>query len=626
VSVNDRIPANVFLNRNFLLLWAAYGIAAIGDNMNDTGQLALVNALETEKSVRLMALMMFGLMLPFLILGPVAGWAADRISRQLTMISADVIRGVIVLNFATIIPWLLGIGFGDYTVMSTQIMLGMLGAFFSPARQAMLPTLVRHDQLVTANGMIGAIAPIGAVIGFLIGGIIVDQAGPVWNFRINAVTFLSSATLIAFIIVPRGVHQVGAAGESMLAPLLEGFAYVRSHRRVLSLIAILSVFWGAAGVVYACVPAIVTKLVSDKYTDVGTYRALTAMGMIPGAVLMSLLGKHLGIKVPLVGGLLFAGLWLIVLALTFWIELGATLAAICLVGVGLAGAMLLITTNASVQRFVPNTRRGRVFGISDMMTMGAMVSATGFLGLPNWEQLDRYVPLILLVTAGVMLIAGGLALSSYRRNDPYGLRLSLSWWVVEVYARFWCKLKRVGHCTLPREGPVILAANHTSGVDSLAIYASQRVRQLRFLVADKYYNQTVANWFMRLAGCIPISLTNPRKQAVTDAIEALKAGDCVAIFPQGTYVEIEETDPPAKPGIGLIALRSRATVIPCHISGTTYHFNPFRSLWLRHDVRVKYGQPLKFERQAGPIAPQARAVAEEIMAAIRKLAPDPESD
>jgi MFS family permease len=301
VSVNDRIPANVFLNRNFLLLWAAYGIAAIGDNMNDTGQLALVNALETEKSVRLMALMMFGLMLPFLILGPVAGWAADRISRQLTMISADVIRGVIVLNFATIIPWLLGIGFGDYTVMSTQIMLGMLGAFFSPARQAMLPTLVRHDQLVTANGMIGAIAPIGAVIGFLIGGIIVDQAGPVWNFRINAVTFLSSATLIAFIIVPRGVHQVGAAGESMLAPLLEGFAYVRSHRRVLSLIAILSVFWGAAGVVYACVPAIVTKLVSDKYTDVGTYRALTAMGMIPGAVLMSLLGKHLGIKVPLVG-------------------------------------------------------------------------------------------------------------------------------------------------------------------------------------------------------------------------------------------------------------------------------------------------------------------------------------
>lgn len=621
MSAENRIPANVFANRNFLFLWAAYGIAAIGDNMNDTGQLSLVDALETEKSVKLMALMMFGLMLPFLVLGPVAGWAADRLNRQFTMISADLIRGVIVLNFATIIPWMLGIGFGDYTVMTTQIMLGMLGAFFSPARQAMLPTLIRHDQLVTANGMIGAIAPIGAVVGFMIGGYIVDYAGPEWNFRINAITFACSATLIAFIMIPKGVHHTTAPSTSLLGPLLEGFRYVRTHRRVLSLIAILAVFWGAAGVVYSCVPAIVTKLVSQNYGDVGTYRALTALGMIGGAVIMSLLGKHFGVKVPLVGGLLMAGLWLVLLAFTFANEWGAWLAATCLIGVGLGGAMLLITTNASVQRFVPNTRRGRVFGISDMTTMGAMVSATGLLGLPNWQHLDRYVALILFITAGVMLVSAALALWIYRQRDPYGLRLSLSWWAVEVYARFWCRFERIGPCTLPRQGPVILAVNHTSGVDALMIFASQRVRLPRFLVADKYYHVPVANWFMRLTGCIPISLSKPRKRALTDTLDVLKGGDCVAIFPQGTYVEVEQPDPPAKPGIGLLALRSGATVIPCHISGTTYRYNPFSCLFARHHARVRYGKPMTFERQAGPVTPQARKVAEEIMAAVRQLAP-----
>lgn len=622
MSSEAHLPSNVFLNRNFLLLWAAYGIAAIGDNMNDTGQLALVNALESEKSVRLMALMMFGLMIPFLILGPVAGWVADRVSRKLTMISADVIRGLIVINFATLIPWLLAMGFGDYTVMSTQILLGILGAFFSPARQATLPTLIRHDQLVTANGMIGAIAPIGAVLGFLIGGIIVDTAGPVWNFRINSATFMLSATLLAFISVPRQTQATTPSGDSLLGPLLSGFAYVRAHRRVMSLIAILAVFWGAAGVVYSCVPAIVTKLVSQEYSAVGTYRALTAVGMIGGAVVMSLLGKHLGIKVPIVSGTISAGAWLILLAATFYFEWSKQLAALSLIGVGLGGAMLLITTNASLQRFVPNARRGRVFGISDMSAMGAMVTATGLLGLPNWPHLDRYVPLLLLVTAAVLWLAGGLAFVHYTRRDPYSPMRSIVWWIIDVYARSWCRLERVGPCTLPRKGPVILAANHTSGVDALVLIASQRIRLLRFLVADKYYSVPVANWFMRLANCIPISLTNPRKQALSDTLEALKAGDCVAIFPQGTYVELEEPDPPAKPGIGLIALRSGATVVPVHISGTYYRYNPFACLFLRHNVRVTYGKPMHFDRQAGPITAQARQVADEIMNAIRKLAPD----
>lgn len=413
---NPRMPNWLLQNRNFVLLWAAYFIAAAGDNLNDLGQLKLLEAMQGEESTRLMALMMFGLFVPYIVFGPLAGWFADRFSRKWTMISADVARAAVVINFGVLIPLLLKWGCGSFTVMLTQMSLGVLAAFFSPARQAMLPTLVRSDQLVRANGMIGAIAPIGAMIGFLVGGYIVESIGAQWNFRINGMTYCLSALLILAIIPPKQ-HRLGRAPhETVFGPLLEGFAYVRGHLRVAQMILLGALFWGAAGVVYSCVPAIVKELVSDSYADVGNYRALPAVGMVIGAIFMSTLGPWLGIQRAVLMGLGGAGAGLIVMAVAFAQHWSGGSVAACLVAVGVAGAMLLVTINATIQRLVPNTRRGRVFGVSDMTMMGAMVLATGSLGLTPIPNLDRYVPAILGLTAAGMLGAGGVAMWLYSRQ------------------------------------------------------------------------------------------------------------------------------------------------------------------------------------------------------------------
>jgi MFS family permease len=178
-----------------------------------------------------------------------------------------------------------------------------------------------------------------------------------------------------------------------------------------------SLFWGAAGIVYSCVPAIVKELVPDSsYTDVGTYRALPAIGMVVGAAFMTAVGPRLGIRRAIVFGLPLAVAGLLALTAAFALALPARAAAASLVFVGLGGAMLLVTINATIQRFTPNSRRGRVFGVSDMSTMGAMVLATGAIGLPPFTQLDRYVPIILLLTAAALTAALSIAVRTYR--DP----------------------------------------------------------------------------------------------------------------------------------------------------------------------------------------------------------------
>lgn len=95
------------------------------------------------------------------------------------------------------------------------------------------------------------------------------------------------------------------------------------------------------------------------------------------------------------------------------------------------------------------------------------------------------------------------------------------------------------------------------------------------------------------------------------------------MFPQGTFERPDAEVPGPKHGIGMIALRTGATVVPAHISGTKYFDNPFRAFFSRHQVRVAWGQPIDLSAFAGrekdKSAPEE--IAALIMRRINELAP-----
>ena len=111
-----RLPDWLVQNRNFVLLWAAYGVAAIGDHLSEIALLKSRDALARPDGTRVQALISFGFFLPFVILGPLAGWWSDRSSRKITMIVADLLRAALVWNLAILVPalarWLDPHGFG----------------------------------------------------------------------------------------------------------------------------------------------------------------------------------------------------------------------------------------------------------------------------------------------------------------------------------------------------------------------------------------------------------------------------------------------------------------------------------------------------------------------------------
>ncbi len=621
-------PRWLVLNRNFVLLWAAYGISAFGDHLSEMALLKEVGGLERDDVTRVQALLTFCFFLPFVLFGPLAGWWADRFSRKWTMIAADVARALIMISLSITVPTLLGWGFGDFSIALPLLLTGAFAALFSPCRQAMVPTLIRDDQLVRANAMISALGTIGGILSAVAGGLLVDWAlrnhvGLYWNYRLDAATYIVSGIFLLLINLrhTRAVHHQLTPG--VLTPIREGFTYVRRHRRVLQMIILGTVFWGSAGVVISIVPALVRDVFGGAYSDAGIYRGLIAAGLAVGAAVLTLVGPTVPLPLAVLIGVAGGAFWAACLDLACIFELGRVFTAISLFMLGVHGAGILVNIMVVIQRFVPDSRRGRVFGVADMATMSAIVATTGLLGLPHIEHLDRYIPVLL---GGVTLALGIATLSAwrtYRGGDTLPAHVWIFWRILRFYVSFWGRTQRIGPCTVPRTGPVILAANHTAGIDPLAILGTCTHRMVSFVVEAKYYKVPLAGWFMRQIDCVPVDRDNPSKSFLSGALRVLKHDGCLGIFPQGTYASPDEEIPEAKSGVGLLALRTGATVIPCHISGTRYDYNPFLALIRRHRIRVRYGKPIDLSDFHGRERERdtAQQASQRIMQAIDALAP-----
>ncbi|MCA9243368.1 MAG: MFS transporter [Phycisphaerales bacterium] len=635
-----QLPGLLILNANFVLLWAAYGVSAIGDHLSEMAMLHLLGGIDRPDVTRLQALLTFGFFLPFPFLGPIAGWWADRFSRRVTMVVADLLRAGIVLNMGVIVVWILNTAkdqhwhesWHDLALLVPIMTVGALAAFFSPARQALLPTLIREDHLVRANAMTNALGMIGTIISALLGGYLVQRAiagtfSLSWSFRLDAITFVISAALLSMINLRRAKPAPATKSQGVMGPILNGIAYVADHRRVWRLILLGAVYWAAAGAVISIIPALVRDIFGGAYQEAGLYRGLIGVGLVIGSIVMTVVGPTASLQLRVLSGLLGGAFWLAALCAASVFKLGKIFSALTLIGIGGAGAAIIVSVFATLQQIVPNSRRGRVFGVSDTVTMTALLIATGLLGLPNIPNLDRYVPWIILIQVALFLAALVVAWRAYRRGQTLPPITWLTLHLTRFYARFWCRMRRDGHCTIPISGPVIVAANHTAGVDPMCLIAASPHRLISFLVAEEHYRKPIANYFMRMVNCVPIDRANPGKSFLVGSLGVLKQGGCFGIFPQGTFETPDAETPDAKAGVGLLALRSGATVIPCHIGGTTYRDSPFLGLFLRHRVRLKFGPPVDLADFAGKHKDRGArtAAADRIMDAIERLAPPADS-
>ncbi len=187
--------------------------------------------------------------------------------------------------------------------------------------------------------------------------------------------------------------------------------------------------------------------------------------------------------------------------------------------------------------------------------------------------------------------------------------------VTSLYAYTLLRTRAIATDNVPGRGAVILAPNHFSFMDHFLMGCYIR-RKVRFMAKSQLFKGPM-QFIYTHGGVFPVRRGARDEEVFITAQTILERGGAITMYCEGGRSRSGKLAEQAKRGIGRLALESGAPVVPIAIHGSSKIRN-----WKRlrlPQVTVQYGEPLRWERVAEPTREQQQAVADEILAEIKRL-------
>ncbi len=173
----------------------------------------------------------------------------------------------------------------------------------------------------------------------------------------------------------------------------------------------------------------------------------------------------------------------------------------------------------------------------------------------------------------------------------YSFFRSLIWIILKTAFRF----QVAGIENLPEKGGFILASNHMSNLDPMVLGAASS-RRLDFMAKQDLFNNFLFGRLIYNCGAFPVKRGAADVSAVKEGIRRIKEGHGLLLFPEGSRRSDMPIDKPL-PGVGFLAAKANAPVIPAFISGTGLAL-PKGSKFLRPaSISVRFGRQISLERR-----------------------------
>jgi predicted MFS family arabinose efflux permease len=397
----------VLRKRNYGLLWVAQLISMIGD-------WAIFAALpfyvyNLTGSVLATGVMFMIQVVPPLIFGSFAGVFVDRWDKRWTMIVSSLFRGAILVI-------LLGVRSADmiWLVYLVGFLESTASQFFGPANNALLPTLVEEDQLITANSL-DSLGENGArVIGPALGGVLLASIGLQGVILFDIGSYLLAAILMYFIRVPKEEAAVVPADDGSASSALSAFwsEFASGLKLVARKPALSRIFlvFGIAALGDSILTVLLVPFFQDVVgvgsTEFGIVLTVRGVAGILGGIVISAIGSKFKPEHLISFGLIGTGVALVVMII--WPVYGISLLIMTLISVPLMA--WLISGQTWLQTHAPGEFRGRVFGaygtLSALLMLVGMAFASGLgdtLGISNTGYFGGVIYILSGVLAFILL-------------------------------------------------------------------------------------------------------------------------------------------------------------------------------------------------------------------------------
>ncbi len=201
-----------------------------------------------------------------------------------------------------------------------------------------------------------------------------------------------------------------------------------------------------------------------------------------------------------------------------------------------------------------------------------------------------------------------------RRPWRYRIAALLSRLYLRVLSRR--RLRIVGAANIPRDGPLLVACNHTSNLDPM-ILGGYFPRTLFAMAKRELYFARPVAWFLAGCNCIPVDRGGADRRAVTRALGVLRRRGRLLIFVEGTRSR-DGSMHRAEAGVGFLARRGGATVLPVAVSAADEDDPRWVGRWRRPEIVVRYGVPFDLDLTGRR---DDSAIADEIAARVAELLP-----
>ena len=180
------------------------------------------------------------------------------------------------------------------------------------------------------------------------------------------------------------------------------------------------------------------------------------------------------------------------------------------------------------------------------------------------------------------------------------------------------KLRYEGKDNLPKTGAYIVSANHLTSFDPVLL-AMNSGRVIHFMAKYETFEKPFTRFFLTHFNSFPVKRGSSDKSSIEYAINLIKHGEVIGIFPEGTRNKEGGEPQKAKSGVALIAKATNADVVPCSI-----HIGEKKGF--RRPCTVRYGKLIKFEdlgfseesRSTSEIRNASRIILDETVALWRK--------
>jgi MFS family permease len=373
-------------HREYRLLWYGQAFGSMGMWMDEVTRGWLIYEL-TDSAVQL-GLVRGVQAIPFLLLSPVAGSAADRYSRRAQLV---VSLGLNVLIYAATALLIFTGQIRPWHLYVMAMLMGAVQVFQQPARAAMISDAVPPGYLINAIGLNALVFNVSRSVGPALGGALIVLSGTGGAYCVQAL-FLFVATVLAVRLRPAERAASGAAGhgahrESFAQSIVEGWKFSWASLEVRTGLLCVAVVCFFIVPFTTLLPVFARDLLEIGAQGQGLLLTAMGIGALCSAVLIASAGENLPRGWIMLGSGALYGIVVALFAASPWFGLSLLLMA----AAGLAQPLSNALVQTVIQSYSPSEFRGRTLALFSMhhvsITAGSMlIGALSLLLGPRWAM------------------------------------------------------------------------------------------------------------------------------------------------------------------------------------------------------------------------------------------------